>query len=205
MQQNTLFHLSTLLIGQIFLACILAVPMLNHVVNTETDLIIYDDFKKLASSGSIYVADIIEEVTVTAEPDTATVTASLVIVTVTVTTIETTIINSDAGTSGSDLTVTTAADVTTQFVDTTTSFQHASSTSSRLPSIHPNSTVTKFTTKTSKTSSSLHTSSFSDELCDDIFCNTDGNKICIYWAGVTSWDVSLGAMPGEQPTIIGTC
>ncbi|KAI1335154.1 hypothetical protein F5Y15DRAFT_258018 [Xylariaceae sp. FL0016] len=40
--------------------------------------------------------------------------------------------------------------------------------------------------------------------CDELFCQ-DGKSICIYWVGYTSWDVSLGPMPGEQPTVIGTC
>ncbi|RWA11719.1 hypothetical protein EKO27_g3389 [Xylaria grammica] len=65
--------------------------------------------------------------------------------------------------------------------------------------------ATTFAATTLVTSLSFSTSSFSDAICDDIFCNTDGNMICIYWAGVTSWDVSLGPIPGERPTIIGAC
>ncbi|KAI1500487.1 hypothetical protein F5X99DRAFT_410025 [Biscogniauxia marginata] len=47
------------------------------------------------------------------------------------------------------------------------------------------------------------TSSFTEN-CDYRYCQ-DGKSICIYWAGYTSWDVSLGPIPGEIPTVIGTC
>ncbi|KAI1116952.1 hypothetical protein F5Y14DRAFT_404279 [Nemania sp. NC0429] len=88
--------------------------------------------------------------------------------------------------------------------DLVTSFEHASSTTQSLRYTN-HSTVTTFKTITSMASSSPHTTSFDDDSCDEIFCNTDGNKICIYWAGLTSWDVSRGPMPGERPTIIGAC
>ncbi|KAI0382955.1 hypothetical protein F5Y04DRAFT_36082 [Hypomontagnella monticulosa] len=41
--------------------------------------------------------------------------------------------------------------------------------------------------------------------CDYSFCNTDGNNVCFYWAGYTSWDVSRGPIPGEVPTVLGPC
>ncbi|KAI2636358.1 hypothetical protein GGS26DRAFT_491739 [Hypomontagnella submonticulosa] len=40
--------------------------------------------------------------------------------------------------------------------------------------------------------------------CDYSFC-TDGSKVCFYWAGYTSWDVSRGPIPGEIPTVLGPC
>ncbi|KAI5928378.1 hypothetical protein F4810DRAFT_705318 [Camillea tinctor] len=40
--------------------------------------------------------------------------------------------------------------------------------------------------------------------CDYNYCQ-NGTSICFYWAGYTSWDVSLGPIPGEIPTSIGTC
>ncbi|KAI1460610.1 hypothetical protein F4805DRAFT_369262 [Annulohypoxylon moriforme] len=40
--------------------------------------------------------------------------------------------------------------------------------------------------------------------CDYSFCN-QGTKVCFYWAGVTSWDVSRGPLPGEIPTMLGPC
>ncbi|KAI1467102.1 uncharacterized protein F4812DRAFT_465212 [Daldinia caldariorum] len=55
----------------------------------------------------------------------------------------------------------------------------------------------------SSTSSSRSRSSFTGH-CDYSFCNS-GSKVCFYWAGITSWDVSRGPVPGEVPTIIGTC
>ncbi|KAI0417688.1 hypothetical protein F5X98DRAFT_138747 [Xylaria grammica] len=87
----------------------------------------------------------------------------------------------------------------------TTSIQHPGSTSPHLWGANGDRVGTTFAATTLVTSLLFSTSSFSDAICDDIFCNTDGNMICIYWAGVTSWDVSLGPIPGERPTIIGAC
>ncbi|KAI1799509.1 hypothetical protein F4811DRAFT_568137 [Daldinia bambusicola] len=55
----------------------------------------------------------------------------------------------------------------------------------------------------SSASSSRTRSSFTG-YCDYSYCNS-GSKVCFYWAGITSWDVSRGPVPGEVPTIIGTC
>ncbi|KAI1393769.1 uncharacterized protein F4822DRAFT_424232 [Hypoxylon trugodes] len=40
--------------------------------------------------------------------------------------------------------------------------------------------------------------------CDYSYCES-GSEYCFYWAGVTSYDVSLGPVPGEVRTVIGTC
>ncbi|KAI0879247.1 hypothetical protein GGS24DRAFT_496065 [Hypoxylon argillaceum] len=194
MLQHNIFRLSIVLIAQVFLAGILAVPTLNHVVNPEDNLIVSDGLENSALFSTPHVEAITETVTITAEPDMAIITVNPIIVTVTVTAIETTFVD----TSSSDLAGTAATNITSPAADLVTPFQHASSTSSRLRSTQRNSTVTKFTTATPKASASSHTSNFNNDLCDDIFCNTDGNKVCIYWAGITSWDVSLGAIPGRD-------
>ncbi|KAF4413207.1 hypothetical protein CFRS1_v004208 [Colletotrichum fructicola] len=38
--------------------------------------------------------------------------------------------------------------------------------------------------------------------CSYKFCQ-DSTSYCMYWAGVTGWDVSLGAIPGMQHTSLG--
>ncbi|KAJ0341800.1 hypothetical protein COL922a_001894 [Colletotrichum nupharicola] len=40
--------------------------------------------------------------------------------------------------------------------------------------------------------------------CSYKFCQ-DSTLYCMYWAGVTGWDVSLGAIPGMQRTSLGNC
>ncbi|EQB46943.1 hypothetical protein CGLO_13970 [Colletotrichum gloeosporioides Cg-14] len=40
--------------------------------------------------------------------------------------------------------------------------------------------------------------------CSYKFCQ-DNTSYCMYWAGVTGWDVSLGAIPGMQRTSLGKC
>ncbi|KAF0327319.1 hypothetical protein K4K61_007709 [Colletotrichum sp. SAR11_59] len=40
--------------------------------------------------------------------------------------------------------------------------------------------------------------------CSYKFCQ-DSTSFCMYWAGVTGWDVSLGAIPGMQRTSLGSC
>ncbi|KAF4887679.1 hypothetical protein CGCF415_v014754 [Colletotrichum fructicola] len=40
--------------------------------------------------------------------------------------------------------------------------------------------------------------------CSYKFCQ-DSTSYCMYWAGVTGWDVSLGAIPGMQHTSLGNC
>ncbi|KAJ0286913.1 hypothetical protein COL940_002803 [Colletotrichum noveboracense] len=40
--------------------------------------------------------------------------------------------------------------------------------------------------------------------CSYKFCQ-DSTSYCMYWAGVTGWDVSLGAIPGMQRTSLGNC
>lgn len=214
-----IFRLSILLLAHISLAAVVAVPRPNQVANTGSDLVVGASFGEPASW--------------TAEPGMDTVTIPPTIVTVTVTTVETTIIDTVTivtdvvnGSSAvipepltndqpETLTITYAAEPGTNtqasnigmahmIAELVTSFQHASSTSQSLR--HTNhSTTTTFKTITSMSSSSSPTSSFDDDYCDEIFCNTDGNRICIYWAGFTSWDVSLGPMPGERPTVIGAC
>ncbi|KAI0597663.1 hypothetical protein F4775DRAFT_593132 [Biscogniauxia sp. FL1348] len=67
-------------------------------------------------------------------------------------------------------------------------------------------TVSIMTTSTgppSTTAAPTSTSTFTG-YCDYRYC-ASGTSICIYWAGYTSWDVSLGPIPGEIPTAIGTC
>ncbi|KAI0115962.1 hypothetical protein GGR51DRAFT_575751 [Nemania sp. FL0031] len=243
MPHHIISRLSVLLIVQVFLAGILAVPMSNTIANSKSNLIVVDDFKESTSITSHHAMAIIETVTatVTAQPDVASVTIHPSIVTMTVTTFETTIVNTSmsesivhnsGGTalaapeiSGGNqsetvtVTYTTKPNTNTQTssselagpgftgqtsmtADPKSSSWNANSTSSWS---HDTRTVTKLTTITSMATHSLPTSSFNNDLCDEIFCNTEGNKVCIYWAGVTSWDVSLGPLPGERPTIVGTC
>ncbi|KAI0911557.1 hypothetical protein F4823DRAFT_560835 [Ustulina deusta] len=109
------------------------------------------------------------------------------------------------GASNVDLVGTASTDETSRGVNTKTSLHHPSSIFSPPHGTGGNSAVTTLATITPVTSSSLSTSTFDDASCDVIFCNTDGNRICIYWAGVTSWDVSRGPIPGERPTVIGAC
>ncbi|KAI0426424.1 hypothetical protein F5Y09DRAFT_351321 [Xylaria sp. FL1042] len=115
----------------------------------------------------------------------------------------------DTGTSNDDPAGTTSTGKASLFVYTKTPPRHPISTSLAPRSMDKGNVTTTFVvvtlTITSTLSSSPSTSSFNEAICDDIYCNTDGNKICIYWAGVTSWDVSRGPMPGERPTVIGTC
>ncbi|KAI2465521.1 hypothetical protein F4781DRAFT_20922 [Annulohypoxylon bovei var. microspora] len=47
------------------------------------------------------------------------------------------------------------------------------------------------------------TSSFTGK-CEYSYCY-EGTNVCFYWAGVTSWDVSRGPLPGEIPTMLGPC
>ncbi|KAI1096561.1 hypothetical protein F5B19DRAFT_488517 [Rostrohypoxylon terebratum] len=47
------------------------------------------------------------------------------------------------------------------------------------------------------------TSSFTGK-CEYSFCD-QGTDVCFYWAGVTSWDVSRGPLPGVIPTMLGPC
>ncbi|KAI1640222.1 hypothetical protein F4809DRAFT_591963 [Biscogniauxia mediterranea] len=65
------------------------------------------------------------------------------------------------------------------------------------------STITTSTGPPPTTVAPTSTSTFTG-YCDYRYC-VDGTSICIYWAGYTSWDVSLGPIPGEIPTAIGTC
>ncbi|KAJ8121819.1 hypothetical protein O1611_g10002 [Lasiodiplodia mahajangana] len=113
--------------------------------------------------------------------------------------------NNDNQTSRIKLASTNSTNTTPLTVGPGTSFWHATSTSSEFRGTGTDRTVTKLTTITSMASHSRPTSSFNSDLCDEIYCNTDGNKVCIYWAGITSWDISLGPLPGERPTIVGTC
>ncbi|KAI0191252.1 hypothetical protein EV127DRAFT_429012 [Xylaria flabelliformis] len=124
-------------------------------------------------------------------------------VAVTVTTIETTIVDTIAvpGAYVSD----TATDMAPLAINSAIPLQHADSTSSLPQIIHTDGAMTTSATNMAIGLGPSPTSTFDDAICDDIFCNTDGNRICIYWGGVTSWDISLGPIPGEQPTIIGTC
>ncbi|KAF9875556.1 hypothetical protein CkaCkLH20_06937 [Colletotrichum karsti] len=40
--------------------------------------------------------------------------------------------------------------------------------------------------------------------CDHSWCQ-DGKSMCAYWAGVTGYDPSLGPIPGETVTQLGSC
>lgn len=225
MQQHMICRLSILLLAHIFLAAVLAAPRSNQVVNIETDLIVGANFEEPASWSSS--SDVAIMGVVAAEPGMDTVIIAPTMVTVSVTTIKTTIvdpvtivpdvINSSGVVIPEALTddqpetlaITYAAEHGTNaqasnIVMTHMIADHASSTSQSLR--HTNyTTTTTFKTITSMASSSSSTSSFDLDFCDEIFCNTDGNKVCIYWAGFTSWDVSLGPIPGERPTVIGSC
>lgn len=67
-------------------------------------------------------------------------------------------------------------------------------------------TTRAFPTTTStleKRISGLGTGSFAGH-CDYSICE-GGSNVCFYWAGMTSWDVSSGPVPGEVATTLGSC
>ncbi|KAI0476709.1 hypothetical protein F4859DRAFT_59165 [Xylaria cf. heliscus] len=221
MKQQIIFLLGIMAVAQLSLASVLAASGRNYMANAGNGTT-SNNSKEWASSSShraISVAKV-----VTAEPAT---------VTVTITTIETTIVDtnvvpdtldssiiitntSDITTDNQTVTITytavsgtddgTSADTTSLSVNATPLFQRLGSTSSSsLQAINTDSVMMASSTITVVGSSSSTPSTTDVITCDDIFCNTDGNKICIYWGGMTSWDISLGPIPGERPTIIGTC
>ncbi|KAH8162735.1 hypothetical protein CIB48_g5512 [Xylaria polymorpha] len=216
MEQHNLLLLSILLVTS--LPGVLAAPGRPYIAKSENAIIVSANVKDPETSIS-HRAMFVTKV-VTAEP---------AMVTVTVTTIETTIVDtlevpdtlngiinaaSTPGTATDDQqTITYTAEPGTD-ADTSTGMKplfinstapNAGSTSSLLQIINTDSATMASATITAMGSSLSPTTTFDYALCDDIFCNTVGNKICLYWAGMTSWDVSLGPIPGERPTIIGTC
>ncbi|KAI1276499.1 hypothetical protein F5Y07DRAFT_129816 [Xylaria sp. FL0933] len=92
--------------------------------------------------------------------------------------------------------------------DTKTRPHHPSSTYPTLQGIDEDNAIitsTTFVTITVVPTPSPSTSSINEANCQMIFCNTLGEKVCMTWEGFTSWDASRGLVPGEVPTIIGTC
>ncbi|KAI0448002.1 hypothetical protein F4803DRAFT_567636 [Xylaria telfairii] len=214
MGQYILFLLGTLLVTQLSLAGVLAAPRRTYIAKPEDNIIVGDNFKDPESS-SFHSAMFVTKV-VTAEP---------AMVTVTITAIETTIVNTLNGTINATSTQRTATDgqqtitynakpgtdtdISTSmkplFINSTAPLHHAGSTSSLPQIINTDSSVMASAAITAMGPLLSPSTTFDGVVCDDIFCNTDGNKICIYWAGMTSWDVSRGPIPGVRPTIIGTC
>ncbi|KAI0976190.1 hypothetical protein F4678DRAFT_456510 [Xylaria arbuscula] len=227
---QSMIHLCILPFLCLCWAGILPVPGSDDIVNTEPDLAASHGFKKLPAQSSDRIMTVTE--TVMAPQDamvvvTTTIIETTVVVSVTpdfetpsssittatpgspvdnqpqTTTIKyTSAASTDTRVSDTHAVNTTSIDKTSLLIDTKTPPHHPSST---LQSTHKNNATTTFVTITSGAPSSSSTTSFDDATCDDIFCNTDGNRICMYWAGVTSWDISRGPMPGERPTIIGAC
>ncbi|KAI0460460.1 hypothetical protein F5B21DRAFT_9207 [Xylaria acuta] len=209
MVQHMIFLLSIWLASLLPLAGVLAAPGRNYIANSENDIIVSDNFKEPASSSSHMVAVTVTTIE-TAIVDTivvpdilnGSITTTVTSGTATNDQHETVTITYTAE-PGTDVDAST--DTTSLSINTATPLQHAGSTSSLLQIINTDSAKTTSATITAVGSSTSSTSAFDNAICDDIFCNTDGNKICIYWGGMTSWDVSLGPIPGERPTIIGTC
>ncbi|KAI1751418.1 hypothetical protein F4782DRAFT_182857 [Xylaria castorea] len=200
MKQHSISLLRILLATQLSLAGVLAAPRRDYIANSEDGIIVSDNFRESAFLSSHRVISV-----------TRALTAEPAMVVVTVTTIETTIVETtgvsdilDGRTTTTDVSG-TATDMAPLTINSATPLQHAGSTSSLLPIINTDGAMTASATIMAAGLGCSPTSTFDDTICDDIFCNTDGNKICIYWGGMTSWDVSLGPIPGEQPTIIGTC
>lgn len=140
---------------------------------------------------------------------TTIIATQLSIATMTITTIKTVVVT----------TVETASDILDDIVDVAitpgassgdrtmvpvvTLSPYASSMLPLLERGNADSTTTTLATITSPASPSI--SIFNTGTCDDMYCNSEGGLVCIYWAGVTSWDISLGPIPGEIPTVVGTC
>ncbi|KAI0866892.1 hypothetical protein F4860DRAFT_7415 [Xylaria cubensis] len=200
MGQYIVSLLRILLATHISLAGVLAAPGRDYIAKSENGIIRSDNFKDSAFSSSHRAMSV-----------TRAVTAQRAMVAVTVTTIETTIVDTIAvpGILDGKITITyvsgTATDMAPLAINSAVPLQHAGSTSSLLQIINTDSATTTSATTMAIGLGSSPTSTFDDAICDDIFCNTDGNRICIFWGGMTSWDISLGPVPGEQPTVIGTC
>ncbi|KAI0549397.1 hypothetical protein F4679DRAFT_546975 [Xylaria curta] len=194
MEQHIISLGRILLATQLFLAGVLAAPGRDYIAKWENDIIVSDNSKDSAFLRSHRAMSV-----------TKAAPAELAMVAVTVTTIETTIVDTVAVPDvldGRTITICvsgTAIDMAPMTINSAIPLRHAGSTSSLLQIIN-----TSAMTMAGSLASSP-TSTFDDAVCDDVFCNTDGNRICIYWGGMTSWDISLGPIPGEQPTIIGTC
>ncbi|ORY69975.1 uncharacterized protein BCR38DRAFT_405628 [Pseudomassariella vexata] len=72
--------------------------------------------------------------------------------------------------------------------------------------VNPVVTVTQTTFATATTPAPTSTISYSSHTgkCDYSFCS-NGNEWCFWYAGVTGWNPSQGAVPGETHAIIGPC
>ncbi|KAI8947452.1 hypothetical protein F4801DRAFT_582423 [Xylaria longipes] len=201
MEHQIIFLLSILLVTQLFLAGVLAAPGRNPVANSGNSIIMSNNFKGPAM------------VTVSVAAIETTIVDTIMVLSGSTTTTDTpsTAADDQHETVAVTYTAEPGADAGTftgmapLSVNSATPLLHAASTSSLLQIINTDSATMTAATITAAASSLHSTSKFDDTICDDIFCNTDGNKICIYWGGVTSWDISLGPMPGERPTVIGTC
>ncbi|KAI0408686.1 hypothetical protein F4802DRAFT_360501 [Xylaria palmicola] len=223
MLQHIVLHLSTLLVTQFLSADALAMPGWNNTVKPEPDLIVRDDFEKLAPSASRHVVSAMGALPAESSAFTVTLTTVETTIVGTVTAPDTMDISSspntikiDTGNPPQVVTITLTVEApaaagtpgtgaVSTAMSVSTSFQHAGSTSPVSQGTNMNKTTETSATITPVASSSISTSTLDDIVCDDVFCNTDGNRVCIYWGGYTSWDVSLGPVPGERPTIIGTC
>lgn len=40
--------------------------------------------------------------------------------------------------------------------------------------------------------------------CDAAYCK-DGTSYCHFWAGATTWNPTIGPVPGEMQTVLGAC
>ncbi|KAI0390240.1 hypothetical protein F5Y17DRAFT_461957 [Xylariaceae sp. FL0594] len=192
MQWSMVFHMSIVLLLQSFLTEVLAVPWYTDLGLGDPELAVHD--KLVTRSTSTVIA-------------TVTVTAPTVVTTLFV-----------SVTAGESLQTPSTMQATTSFqpassMDSTGSEPttimyptQPSAVSTLPPSSGPGTFIsaTTFATVTTPASPSP-TSTFDTNKCDFKYCNAAGSSVCIYWEGYTSWDVSLGPIPGEQPTIIGTC
>ncbi|KAI1355852.1 hypothetical protein F5Y01DRAFT_310732 [Xylaria sp. FL0043] len=112
------------------------------------------------------------------------------------------------GTSNADPVGTISTNKASLLADTKTRPHHPSSTYPTLQGIDEDNVIitsTTFVTITVMPTPSPSTSSINEANCQMIFCNTLGEKVCMTWEGFTGWDASRGVIPGEVPTIIGTC
>ncbi|GAP89225.1 hypothetical protein SAMD00023353_1200550 [Rosellinia necatrix] len=211
MQQHIVFRLSALLTTQLSIAGVFSAPGRNNAAGAAASLIIVDGFGGSTSLNTFH--DMTTAGAVMADTNIVKRTTCLDMVAVAVTAVDTTTVNvitsgpDGLDSSGIVTVIATASESSNADIPLglANSFRHARSTSSSPHGTSTHNSTATFAKVTSAASSLFSTSSFDEALCDDIFCNTEGNKVCIYWAGYTSYDVSRGPLPGEQPTVLGPC
>ncbi|KAI1813889.1 hypothetical protein GGS20DRAFT_445122 [Poronia punctata] len=235
MQQHIISYLSVLLMIQPFMGSVMASWGPHHVMDSNSDLVSRDELNPAVSDAVETVTEVSTVVTtvntatvfVTIQPtvdtidghtteirssetyssETRTGDSPLTNSIATIPTGASTITGSEtagisiasAGTDSIEPFGMTAVTILSPWISPTSTLSSVSGSSTGM-----DTTFTTITTPAPNPALSP-TSVFDTALCDDIYCNSEGNEVCMYWAGMTSWDVSDGAMPGEVPTIIGTC